>query len=261
MFCATGIVLLLTQDNETVDWAKIADFAESIDGLVTDLCSGELAVIGPYLDDPNAAYTDRWSIRFGSVLSAIRFEVRPYFYASDTQRRAYERISKADPTWVVDRAQRVSKLMAECEPFAHTLEAIFAGGPVRQEVSADISRKAAPDRDGGASAGPGLGVNKQIPKAAMLAYASLEWVERMRPGLTDKYSTLAELRHAQHEYIRESGDCPAYLDSKVPTDPETWAKHIRVFQRATDGPSRGIKRPYTRSVAPAADLPRRRNSN
>ncbi len=135
MLCSSGIVMLLNYPCDQVDWNKIADLANRVEGAVEDLCAGELAVIGEYLDDPQSAYTERWSIRFGSVLSALRFEVRPYAGGDGTMRSMHMRIVQDDPNWALEKSQRISKLMAQCEPYAHTLTAISDGGPVRDELA------------------------------------------------------------------------------------------------------------------------------
>lgn len=258
MLCSGGIAMLLSEAHDRIDWDRIADLARRADGSAEDLCSGELAVLGEYIDDPRAAFTDRWSIRFGSILSALRFEVRPFLSGNEVQRETHVRLAAIDPLWAADCAAKISRLMKQCEPFAHTLEAISEGGPVRQDFAADQNRPKSVSEVTGETTEPTPDQPKRIPKAANLAGLSLAWVERERPDLTDMYSTLAELREAQHEFIQESGMCPAYQSERVPATADTWAKHVRVFQRLTDGPRRGVKRSPTRSIAPASQLPRAR---
>lgn len=89
----------------------------------------------------------------------------------------------------------------------------------------------------------------------MLAGASLEWVQRVRPDLDDRRSLLKDLRQAQYEHIRDSGECPAYPDG--PPDRGSWETYVRKFLRERDGPVRGVKPSTGASIVRAANLPRR----
>lgn len=98
----------------------------------------------------------------------------------------------------------------------------------------------------------------RLPPAVQRAGRSYLWVEQERPGLAEQYGSVQEVREAQHQHIKESGNCPAYEDVAVPKF-DTWYRYVRLYQWAVDGPVYGARHPDARSTVRSRDLPRGRS--
>lgn len=86
---------------------------------------------------------------------------------------------------------------------------------------------------GGEGVGDTSGGPPRIPLAVKKAWASYEWVCRVRPDLPDDNGNGQALGTlAQHDCIREHG-CNAYPDGAPAF--ETWQRYLREYNRLTAG--------------------------